>query len=80
MLVSIQLLSGLDLSFSSLLSLISVMSVSYAVGALGDSTERASVWAVAIETILTIATNILKQPGDAKYYQINVANPNFNRR
>lgn len=54
--------------------------VSYAIGALGDSIERASAWAVAMETILTIAANILRNPGDSKYYQINVANPNFHRR
>jgi hypothetical protein len=33
-----------------------------------------------IETILTIVTNILNHQGEIKYYQINVANPNFNRR
>ena len=55
-------------------------SVSYAIGALGESNERAGAWAVAIETVLTIAANILKNPGDTKYYQINLANPNFHRR
>jgi hypothetical protein len=54
--------------------------VSAAVGLLGDSTHRAQEWVVAVETILTIISNILKHPGELKYHQINVANPNFNRR
>lgn len=35
---------------------------------------------MAVETILTIISNILKHPGELKYHQINAANPNFNRR
>ena len=51
-----------------------------AVGSLGETKASAEGWAVAIETILLILGNILKNPGAAHFYQINIANPIFHRR
>ena len=61
-------------------SISNVAAVSAAVGALGDTHERAVDWLVAVETIHTIVGNVVKHPGDPKYYQVNIANPAFSRR
>jgi hypothetical protein len=61
-------------------SISNVAAVSAAVGALGDTHERAADWLVAVETIHTIVANVVKHPGDPKYYQVNIANPAFSRR
>ena len=54
--------------------------VSTAIGGHGDSALKITEWGVAMETLHTILSNILKHPGDAKYYRINTSNPNFHRR
>lgn len=54
--------------------------VSTAIGRFGETPEKRVEWTGAIETILTIIANILKHPGDAKYYNINMMNPNFHQK
>ena len=61
-------------------SISNVAAVSTAVGALGETHERAQDWLVAVETIHTIVANVVKHPGDPKYHQVNLANPAFSRR
>ena len=56
------------------------LSVSTAIGLLGDTAEKANDWSLALETILLIISNILKYPNDPKYFRISVTNPNFHRR
>lgn len=47
---------------------------------LGERLEQANEWSVAIETILALVSNVLKHPGDPKYFKINMSNPVFHRR
>lgn len=54
--------------------------VSAAIGRFGENPEKRVEWAGAVETILTIVTNILKYPGEAKYYNINTMNPIFHQK
>ena len=72
------------LSDSQLITLVSnlfiIESVSSAIGLLGHNMESAGDWAVAVETILTIISNILENPDNPKYQQINVANTTFYKR
>jgi hypothetical protein len=56
------------------------VAVSSAIEMQGDSVENCSEWGIALEAISTILGNILKHPGDPKYYRINTSNPNFQRR
>jgi hypothetical protein len=37
-------------------------------------------WVAAMETILVIMANILKFPGEPKYYSINMMNTNFHQK
>ena len=57
-----------------------VAAVSTAIGLLGDDLAAAVDWGTAIETIMLIITNIINNPGVAKYSSINTANPTFHRR
>ena len=57
-----------------------IVTVSTAIGKFGDSPAKRIEWAAAVETILTIVTNILKFPRDTKYYNINMTNPNFHQK
>lgn len=54
--------------------------MSAAIGKFGESLPKRIEWAGAMETILTILTNILKYPREAKYYNINTMNPNFHQK
>eukprot|EP01041_Mallomonas_annulata_P000829 gene829-1611_t len=59
-----------------------IAAVGSAIGSLGDTIEKATEWGVAVDTLLIIVTNILKHPGEEKYYRINVTQKNetFHRR
>jgi hypothetical protein len=54
--------------------------VSSAIGRFGESPEKRVEWVAAVDTIFTIVANILKHPGDTKYYNINMMNPNFHQK
>lgn len=54
--------------------------VSTAIANLGHDTKSLSDWILAIETILKIVNNIINNPTDAKFYNINVTNPNFHQK
>ncbi len=60
--------------------LLSTTSVSAAIGRFGDSPEKRVEWVNAMDTILVIMSNILKFPGEPKYYSINMMNPNFHQK
>jgi hypothetical protein len=61
-------------------SVSNIAAVSTAIGRLGDSLGSCTAWSQAIETLLLIVNNVIAHPGEAKYYRINTANPNFHRR
>jgi hypothetical protein len=54
--------------------------VSSAIGKFGDTPEKRVEWAAAVETILTIVANVIRFPGDAKYFNINTMNPIFHQK
>jgi hypothetical protein len=54
--------------------------VSSAIGRFGESPDKRVEWVAAVDTIFTIVANILKHPGDTKYYNINMMNPNFHQK
>jgi len=53
--------------------------VGRAIGALGDD-DHATDWVMGIKTVLAIISNIIKHPGNVKYYKINTTNPTFHHR
>jgi hypothetical protein len=63
-----------------LTSISSLFAVSSAVRLLGDDLRSGEDWLLAIETIYIILSNILKNPGNEKYYRLNLSNENFHRR
>ena len=61
-------------------SVSNVAAVSTAVKLLGDDQTAIDRWIHCIETIHVIVTNVVKNPGIAKFYRINMGNENFHRR
>ena len=54
--------------------------MSTAISRLGTTTEKAKSWEVGIQTVLSIINNILKHPGDGKYYRLNTTSSTFHKR
>ncbi len=57
-----------------------VAAVSSAIEKLGDNITSCKSWESALEAILLIITNIIRNPGNSKYYLINASNPSFHKR
>ena len=68
----------IDIALKKILSF--SVTVSTAIGALGDTIENTLSWIEAIQTILTIVKNIVQYPNESKYYTINTANPRFQQK
>jgi Ca2+-binding EF-hand superfamily protein len=61
-------------------SISNIAAVSSAVGKMGSTIESIKAWGSCMETILLIMNNLIRNPHNPKYYQINSLNPNFSRR
>lgn len=54
--------------------------VSSAISHFGDSVEKLAQWETAIQTIISIVSNVIKYPENPKYFSVNLANPKFQEK
>lgn len=61
-------------------SISNIAAVSTAIAQLGADINEGRKWLTALETILLVVSNVIRNPKSAKYYKLNTTNATFNQK